>query len=297
MFRSNASAIDGLVKDACEGRPQSLNKLLLRRGGIPGPRPNQKLALTVARSLFAQGSKGQARLCAMRRLDKGSAPSGSAYPILPMVGVLGLGCEACAAKARDERIAVLDKLQQHADDPRREVRMAVEQALGLCLKEHPIDTMEGLQSWMDGYFHAELVLRAITEPSVLQNFDDVLLPLSRLQESFALAADAPRAHQRSQGYRALLKAMNVAFVELGKRFPHPITRWLEDNTAVATKDLLQTLNQSLDRLRSLGLRAGDVQAVHDALDAAISPPRDPRCDVGPTRERGRKARKRGRIKR
>jgi hypothetical protein len=290
----NALPIDDLVRNACRGSDAPLRELLLRRGGLPGPRPNFKLAVSVAAALVAEGQVGRKVIDEMRAINDNDAPAGSAYPILPIVGILGLGCAAAKADDTAQQQQLLDTLQEHAEDSRREIRDAVAVALGIPLTERPSDTLEGLANWSDGYFHAELMLRAVSEPAVLQKLDDARLPLSRIQEAFALAADAPRAHQRSQGYRALVRSMKGAIVALGKRFPHPVAQWLEENAQVATKDLLEALNESLDQLRSSGLRAGDAMAVHNALEAAIPPPRDPRWDVGTTRGRGKKARKKGR---
>lgn len=294
MTSPKAPPVDDLVSKACDGSATALRELLLRRGGVPGPRPNYKLVVSVAQALVAHGTEGRKLLDDMRRIDANAAPAGSAFPILTMVGVVGLGVAASRAQEAAERATLLFALHEHAEDPRWEVRDAVAFALGVCLQQSPQTTLESLESWSDGYFHAELMMRALSEPAVLQKLDDVRLPLARLQEAFALAAGAPRAHQRSQGYRALLRSMSTMISALGGRFPHPVAQWLEEHAEVATKDLLAVLNESLDRLRSGGLRRGDALAVHDALNAAIPLPRDPRSNVGPTRSRGKKARKKGR---
>ncbi len=287
-------SVEDLVRDACRGAAAPLRELLLRRGGLPGPRPNLKLAVAAAQALASEGDEGRRLIDELRAMGDNEAPTGSAFPILPMVGVLGLGVVAARSQDEDHVRLTLRTLHDHADDGRREVRDAVVAALGLALKAQPQRTLEGLEGWLDGYFHAELMLQALSDPSFAQQLQDVRLPLVRVQEAFALAAGAPRAHQRTHGYRALLRTMSGAIATLGGRFPHPVSQWLEEHAQVATQDLLAVLNASLGQLRSKGLRRGDAQAVHEALDAAVPPPRDPRWDVGPTRGRGKKARRKGR---
>lgn len=289
--RQPAPPVEALVRDACTGNVGPFRDLLLRRGGLPGPRPNLKLAGNAAAALVGQGEAGLALADEFRAMDENAAPAGSAYPILPVVGVIALGHAASRAHTAEERATLLGRLQPHAEDPRREVRDAVAAALGIAMGAWPDATLQALEAWTDGYLHAELVLRALSEPAVLQKLDEPTVPLTRLQEAFALAAGAPRAHQRSQGYRFLLRALSRAVVALGRRFPQPVTQWLEAHADVATKDLLEALNEALDGLRAAGLRAGDARHLHEALDAAVPPPRDPRWDVGPTRARGKKARR------
>ncbi|MFW5740955.1 MAG: hypothetical protein ACOC1F_11380 [Myxococcota bacterium] len=295
MPRSHgAPPLETLVRDACAGSTQPLQDLLLRRGGLPGPRPNLKLALAAAHALAGQGEAGRALIDRFRSLDDRAAPSGSAHPILSIVGVLGLGSIAARKDETAQRAAIVRALQDHAEDPRREVRDAVAAALGLILRTNPEETLDALSSWTDGYLHAEVALRALSEESLLQQIGDPLPALSRVQEAFALIAQAPRAHQRSQGYRSLLRTLTATLVALGRRFPHATAQWLQENVDIATEDLRAVLSEALEQLRSAGLRAGDAEAVTAALEATVEPPRDPRWDVGPTRGRGKKARKKGR---
>ena len=282
-----------LVYQAVRGDDTALRALLLRRSGLPGPRANWELAKTVAGALTGEGSPGRKLLDDYRAMGTDAAPAGSAYPILPIVGVVGLGV-AAARGGSTEIESSLESLQHHAEDPRREVRDAVEVALRLPLLAHPEQTVALLRSWTDGYFHAELMLRALADGTVLEKVTDETLLIARLQEVFALVADAPRAHRRSQGYRSLLRAMSAAIASVGKRFPHPVAQWIEAHAAVASEDLRAALEASVQALRTHGLRAGDAEDMQRALDAAIPPPRDPRSDVGPTRGRGKRGRRRGR---
>jgi len=247
-----------------------------------------KLAIGTAQSLADSGPAGAELLNQWLAMGKDEAPTGTAFPILPMVAILALGAKAAREKNETTFKDHLQTLRNHADDSRREVRDAVVAALVLSIQRRPEQTIEELATWSDGYLHSSLVLEAISDPTSTQLIRNPILPLSRIQEAFALAANAPRSHQRSQGYRALLRDLQLAISTLGARFPHVVAPWVEEQAAVATKDLLITLQESLDKLRASGMKKGDAISAYEALDAAVPPPRDPRDYVGPTRGRGKK---------
>lgn len=284
------ASVEELVRNAWEGETKALIELLLRRGGLPGPRPNIKLALSAAQGLAGGGEKGHGVLDAWRLMGEAEAPVGTAYPILPMVGVLGYGFIASRASCSDEFERALATLHQHADDNRREVRQAVVTSLTIAMQGQSHPTLEALHGWTDGYFHAEVMLQALSEPSVLQATRDADLVLERLQDAYTLVSDAPRSHQRSHGYRALVRTMSHAVAAIGRRYPQPVVHWIEQQVQGSNKDLLDMLHASLRRLRDEGLRRGDVQSIYQAIDAAEPAPRDPRWNVGPTRGRGKKIR-------
>ncbi len=62
-------------------------------------------------------------------------------------------------------------------------------------------------SWMDGYFHASTVLRAMAREPWLPKLHEADPVIQRLDEAFALARDAPRAAARYPGHKALLEAL------------------------------------------------------------------------------------------
>jgi len=254
-----------------------------------------KLAEAAARALVAQNTRGRPIIDRWLAMKKDEAPTGTSLPFLPMVAVMALGVMACQASDANGLRTALRALHDHADDGRREVRDAVVAALVLPLQRRVEETIEALHEWMDGYFHASLVLQALSEPTVVQQIRDGVRPMTCLQEAFALAAGAPRSHQRSHGYRELLRALREAIAAWGGRFPNVVAPWLAEHADVATKDLLSVLGTSLEELSARGMRRSTATSVYDAIDAVVPPPRDPRWDVGPTRGRGKKARRKGRL--
>ena len=288
-------SIEALARNACQGAIEPLRDLLLRRGGLPGPRPNMKLATDAAHALAAQKDHGSQLIRRWATMNAADAPAGTSLPILPMVGAIGLGALATRANNHASLHSMLMELHDLADDDRREVRDAVVAALVLCLEQRMEPTLQAVQAWFDGYLHAAAVLVAVSEPSIVQRHRDASVGLGCVQQAFALAVSAPRAHQRSHGYRLLLRTIAESLTRLGGRFSHDVTSWIEAHVGVASEDLLAVLHTALDGLRARGLRQDAAMPAYEALDAAVPEPRDPRWDVGPTRGRGKKARRKGRV--
>ena len=279
-----------LVQDACAGRSQPLDDLLLRRSGLPGPRPNFRLMEQVAVCLANAGDEGHGMLSRMRAMDVSQAPSTTSFVAFPTVGVLGLGVLASRCGKVEERGAVLARLREHADDARRELRDAVVRGLEMCWKKAPEVTVECLRTWSEDYFSAVQMLRAIASETLLQQTRRASLigpVLARVDEAFVLAAQASRAHQRYQGYRALLRSISDAVVALGKRHPSEIAQWISQHAPRATPELLESLEASLRKLQQQGLPVSRYEDLKQVLSDQQPPARDPRWNVGPTRRRGK----------
>jgi hypothetical protein len=280
------------VQAACAGRPAVLHDFLQRRGALPGPRPNLRLARNAAAALIAAGPAGLRVLSAMRALPANLAPRDSSSEFLPLVGVLGAG--VLAARSSPASIAdVLADLQSATEDPRPHVRDSVVHALREVLAAHGDEAVASLSGWTDGYLQGAAALEALAEPQVLQSLKAAPLLVARMQECFALVAGAPRSHERSQGYRALLRTLAVAMAVVGRKFPIEVGQWLQQAAATQVPELRSAIESALVVMRGAGVRAADVQQAQRALDSSKRAPRDPRDDVGPTRSRGRKAKRRG----
>lgn len=279
--------LDALVRDACQGSADALERHFIKRGGLPGPRPNFALARDAAAALLAQGAAGRQYLQHLAGLGEREAQDDTAHEFKVVVGVMGLGLEA----ARDKELSrsrALQVLQGYVEDGRRHVRGSVHVALAEVLKEHGDAAVAAFASWTDGYLQAEAVLRALTLEEAERAVRDAQGLIARLDEAFQLAEKAPRSHERSHGYRALVRALGDVPARIGKRFASQVLAWLEARAATRVPELRDALQQATAKLRKAGARAGDVQAVQQALDAAEPPRRDPRSYVGPTRKRSKR---------
>jgi hypothetical protein len=94
-----------------------------------------------------------------------------------------------------------------------------------------------LSAWTDGYLGAAVALEALTAREWLDRSPSASSVLGRLEEAFDLAERAPRADQRSQGYRLLVKSLADAPARLLDRFPQATLAWLEGKAVTRDVDL------------------------------------------------------------
>ncbi len=280
-----------LVNQACSGSPQPLHAFLERHSALPGPKPNLRFALAAAQALAARADRGAEVLRSLREMPPSAAAPHSPREILPMVGALGSALQAARGNSltRD-----LSRLQPLAEDERPHVRDVVPLALREVVQARGEEAIEALQGWMDGYLQSAAVLEALSEPSVLQPLRSAAPIIARLEEAFELAENAPRSHERSQGYRTLVRVLGRTPSIVGKRFAAEVADWLTSRAETQVPELRDAIDAALKSLRQAGVRAGDLERAEQALEASKPAPRDPRSYVGPTRSRGTKARKRGR---
>ncbi len=180
-------------------------------------------------------------------------------------------------------------LQKMAEDPRRLVRAGVVTALRRVAHGSADALVEDLHAWTDGYLQAAVAIEAIADRSVLDQVSSATGVLARLSEAFALVEAAPRAHQRTQGYRDVLRALSEAPSAMMSRFGQATSLWLEEHAKVEAPDLREAISKAAALARKHGHRTDHVE---DALDRSAPPRRDPLTYVGPTRGRGKKARRR-----
>jgi len=283
-----SDSLDQLVRDACQGSAAAIERHFVKRGGLPGSRPNYALARDAASALLAQGAIGQRYLMRLAQLDENAAPGDTAHEFLVLVGVMGLGLQAARSPEPLSACESLRTLQQYVEDRRRHVRHAVQVALADVLACRGDEAVEAFASWTDGYLQAEAVLRAMTAPHAERGIRAADTMLTRFDEAFDLLEKAPRSHERSHGYRALLRAIADAAPKVGKRFAPQLSAWLEARTATRVPALRDAIRQATAKLRRAGGRAGDLDAVRRGLEVSEPPPRDPRTVVGPTRKRGKR---------
>lgn len=282
-FRSEA--LTRALDEAVAGDARALYELLARVGGLPGPRANAGLVLAFSNECVARGKKADALVAQMASLDVDAAPGASKYEIIPMCGVAALGARAASDATA---LRALATLHDCAEDLRFRVRDGVADALARIGEARGEPLVHDLASWMDGYFHAAAVLRALSEAKWLARIGSAGAVVERLDEAFELAKNAPRAAARYPGFKALLDALAVAPAEAAARFGVPVFdllgRW------ATTKDpvLREIVSRILSNPKLAGRHAEEVAKARGELAATEAPRRDPRTYVGPTRGRGRK---------
>jgi len=280
-----ARALDAAVA----GKPAALHALLARGSHLPGTRANSSLADAFAEACRSRGGAADRTALALSQLSPDEAPRATALEFLPVCGILALGARAAA----DERVRArfLVELHARADDLRFRVRDAVIVALARIGASSGDALLGQVASWMDGYFQAAAVLRALGTDEWRGRLRDTALVVARLDEAFVLVRDAPRAAARWPGYKALVEALGDVPGALAASLGVPIMDMLERWSAVSDPVLRRAI-ESVLRSPKLAARLGaEAARVGKALAASQPAPRNPDHDVGPTRDRSRSRRR------
>jgi hypothetical protein len=286
-----ADPLSRALDEAVAGRHKVLFDLLARGSHLPGTRINADLVDAFAQACRSRGSRADAVALAMARMTADDAPGATAREFLPVCGVHALAARATADAAVRGRFVA--ELHARADDLRFRVRDAVIEGLARVGGAAGDALVIDVASWMDGYFHAAAVVRALAHEAWLPAIHDVGAVVSRLDEAFALARDAPRAAARWPGHKALMEALGDAPGAVAVRFGVPVfdlfVRWAAEEHPPLREALATTL-----RYRKLAGRFGpELARVQAAIKASTPARRNPDHDPGPTRDRS-KNRRRGR---
>jgi hypothetical protein len=288
---TTADPLSRALGEAVAGKRQPLFDLLARGSRLPGIRINTELADAFAQACRSMGSRADAVALAMTRLSADEAPGATAFEFLPVCGIHALGLRAAADPT--VRAAFLRELHARADDLRFRVRDSVVESLAKVGEAAGDALLADVASWMDGYFHAAAVLRALGHDTWQGSLHDATAVVARLDEAFLLARDAPRAAARWPGHKALIETLAEAPSRVAARFGVPVfdmlVRWSTTNDPVLREGIAAIL-----RSRKLASRFGPEMARLDAALKATTPaPRNPDHDFGPSRDRS-KNRRRGR---
>ena len=288
---TTADPLSRALAEAVAGKRQPLYDLLSRGSRLPGIRVNTELADAFAQACRSMAPRADAVALAMTRLSADEAPGGTAFEFLPVCGVHALGLRAAADPA--VRVAFVRELHARADDLRFRVRDAVVEALAKVGEAAGDALLADVASWMDGYFHAAAVLRALGHDTWQGSLHDATAVVARLDEAFVLARDAPRAAARWPGHKALIETLAEIPARVAARFGVPVfdmlVRWSTTKDPVLREGVAAVLLS-----RKLASRFGPEMARLDAAIKATTPaPRNPDHDFGPSRDRS-KNRRRGR---
>jgi hypothetical protein len=291
MYPTASDPLGRALDEAISGRPSALHALLARGSKLPGTRANDALADAFAQACRARGSRADSVVLGLARLDEDQAPGATALEFLPVCGVLALGTRA----AMDEKVRApfIAELHARADDLRFRVRDAVVDSLARTGARAGDWLVAEVASWMDGYFHAAAVVRALSRETWLSALHDPGPPLARLDEAFELSRNAPRAAARYPGRKALVEAISNALSPLGVRFGSPFFDTLSRWAITSDPELREMVTGALTDKRLESRFGPELARVKAALDTSRAPVRNPDHDKGPTRDRSG-ARRRGR---
>lgn len=266
--------------------------LLCRGSNLPGPRVNEVLAQAFASECASRGREADELVRWLITLDADSAPGGGSGPhgagaeleFLPVCGVHAAGERAAAdPKCRDAMLALL---HDAAEDLRFRVREAVPAALERVGARAGDDVAVAVAGWMDGYFHAAAVLRAIVRRDWLPQIATPTHAIELYERAFELAVDAPRAAARYPGFKSLLEALQETIAPLASRFGVPMFDALARLARVKDPVLRDLITNGIETPKLRTRHREDVERVLRDFKTTAKPVRDPRSLPGPTRRRG-----------
>lgn len=279
------------LERAVAGSTADLFRQLELQSGLPGPRMNLNLALAFAHECVALGPKADAVANQMAQLPPDEARGASGKEFLSVCGVLAVTARAASATDRATRDRVISLLEEKAEDPRFRVRDAVPIALAMLGAKMKGDLAERMPGWMDRYFQAAAVLRALAEPSWLETFpvSEAERPLELLQAAFDLAHDAPRSAFRYPGHKALVEALGTVPKALARRFGSQMFElygtWAKQVKIPELRDAILANVDDTQMKKSFG---GEMKHVKQLVEDSKKPPRDPTLIRQGTRGRGKK---------
>jgi len=304
MFAAMSRPVEGLkseallaaLQDALAGEPARLEDLLARHGGLPGPKPNVKLAAAFGLELANLPGKVAPLLT---RLGANDAAPDTSQAFLPVAAAHGWVQRIRAN--RDVRDGWRALMELSADE-RGPVRVGTLDALiTLTLREGGTDALiNEAQAWLDDddrelrFGAAALVVEAIGDARVLQGARDTEALLHYVSRAIDVVADAPRSAERSDGRRRLLTSLSlalasvVATVRAGDRG----VQWFEGECARAKHpDVRSALSHALLKLGNVpqAPTAARVDELREKLEGSAKPLRDP-SRVRPGTGRGKRSR-------
>lgn len=278
-----------LVAQAAKGKKDDLFRKLELGSGLPGPRANLKLAMEFAETCAHAGPSADALAYAMANEPPQELRGATAKEFLAMCGVLAVVARAQReAPLRDKAIALLE---ERADDPRFRVRDAVPIGLAMLGAKMHAELAERVEPWMDRYFQATAVIRALTDRSWLETFaqSEGELPIRLLDAGFQLAANAPRSDARYPGHKALVEVLAYAPKAFAKRFGMPMFDQLATwSTDVKMPELREAILANLDDAQLKKPFANEIRKIKTLVEGSKAPPRDPTKLIAGMRSRGKK---------
>ncbi|MDF2695505.1 MAG: hypothetical protein K0S65_3888 [Labilithrix sp.] len=286
-----SASLTAAFERALAGSPADLFRQLELHSGLPGPRVNTKLAMAFAHHCAQTGPKVDDLIYRMANLPPDEARGASGKEFLSVCGVLAIGARAMSAKENSVRDRALVLLEEKADDPRFRVRDAIPLALAMLGTKMTAELGDRLEPWMDRYFHAAAVLRALSEPTWLETYayEEYDQPINLLHAAFVLAQEAPRSAFRYPGHKALVEALGWVPRAVAKRFSQQMFDrygiWAE---SVKVPELRDAILQNIADPQMKKPFREEIARIRELVEASKGPPRDPTIIRQGTRGRGKK---------
>lgn len=288
-----SEALRAALQAAVRGDSRALEQLLCKFGGMPGPRPNLKLAAAFAAEL-ARETVPVTRL--LEAFSADDAAPDTPRVILPIAAAFAWVEQISAGR---EREGAWRALQLLAADERAPVRIACLAAL------HRYNTsaaaaqqlLELASSWLEQedrelrFGATAVMIDALTDAQALGAMPEPPELCELLTRAIDDAADASRAAQRSAARRRLLITLAVASARCVAGLRGGAAWFRSECERAEHPDIREMLSEALQQLANL--RNAPARAQIDELRAALAGSAKPLRDaarVRPGTGRGRRSR-------
>jgi hypothetical protein len=266
--------LDDTLARALEGDdPRPFFAELERVSGMPGPRPNLILLRMLGATIARDTRGGRALTDALVGSDRQALFQTGVYAVAELASKKKLSAHE------------LERLHDLADEPVKERRDAVADALADAVAARGDEVAKALVRFTDGYLHAHVALEALTSARGLARLSTSDELLARFAEAFDLADDAPRSADRSQGLRVLREGLPRQIARAVRRFGE-LVGFVEERVGRERPETREVIAQTITALRKV---IGEAKA--DKLRAAFDPTpkqlRDAARVVHGTRKRSR----------
>jgi hypothetical protein len=269
------------LEEAVAGKPRRLADALCNNGGIPGPRPNLKLALAFGQEVGARKGEMAPLLNAFAADDAASDVPRAFLPVLAAHGWAG------RLRAGREVPKAWDALFILAADYRAPVRVGVIDALiSVGVREGQADEILSrsvsaleLEDRDDRFTTAALMLEVLTDTGVLSCLRDHEGLCEYLSRVIGEIADAPRSAERSEGRRRVLislpKALAAAVTQ-ARSADHALAFFERECSQAQHPDVRAALSKAIEAMRTSTRAQGGavVESARKALEASAKPVRD-----------------------
>jgi hypothetical protein len=293
-----SEAMLAALEEALTGRSARLEDLLARHGGLPGPKPNLKLAQAFGTEVGPL--PGELMPLLTRLADEDAAPD-TARAYLPVAAAHALVGRLRAGREVEPAFRALFTL---AADERSPVRVGTVDALitlgsrndladELVRRGHTHVTEEDDRELCFGA--AALVVEALGDPRVLACIGDSEALLAYVASVIDRISSAPRSAERSDGRRRALTSLarSLPPVVMSVRADDRGKHWLEAECERAKHpDIRRALSDAIVRLAAQGHSLGGtaVEELRKSLEGSAKPLRDPTL-VRPGTGRGKSSRR------
>jgi hypothetical protein len=228
----------------------ALERHLLERSSLPGPRANLELAAAFADAVAARGLGSTEWSIVRRWLDVPTSAPDPRAEYLPVCALQALGAAYTGLDSNDRR-AVLDALRRAAVDSRWRVRESVAIGLQRLGEVDPASFAAIVRDWAGdpSPLVRRATLAALAHPPILREAQSARMALSLGAEIFDSFVQAPPLDRRADDYQVLRRALEYAPSVIVAAQPDEGFQWLSRLAESPDADVRRIVRANLGKKR------------------------------------------------